>query len=591
MTGIGGTPIYGVTGPLTHEPSKGVNLNASGSFNQGNNTAFHVGNLFTIELWIKHNSVPAGNGGLFWNGGAWSLLLNGGGEGRYPRLFSGGYLSGLIDPALLYNTNWNHLVVVVNGAVQTFYVNGDEVLTGSIGVLNATGTSTRHIGTGDFGPPQSCFSEYAFYNTALSLARIRKHYYTGRVGTYEDEVLADSPRAFYRMQEASGQPQDSSGNANHTTAKSGTAGYSQPSPVTSDPDAKAINFSGDDWFTTPYHSTLDVGDVFTIEAWIKRPTTGGAAYRTILHRGSGSFQLFVEESTGRLQLHQSGIAYIAHGVDGTLQDTNWHHVVCTKSDATVRFYVDGVAGLGGGGGGDFSDGGTHTLEIGGADGAYTSNLLTSEVALYATALTQDRIRRHYYAALQEPILTGPVIVTPDTGVLTLSGLAPKSFNRRVLPLGIATLSGPAPKGRVVTKPSQGSITLSGLVPTSRWRLTTPTSIKVVTLSGLVPTFKGVRLTQPSIGQAVLYGITPKSLCRARPTIGQVTLSGTAAAFAKQFAATTGTATLSGQAPTWRIQPTPATGTILLYGSVADVLIPGALVEQILQVRSPLVWTR
>jgi hypothetical protein len=35
--------------------------------------------------------------------------------------------------------------------------------------------------------------------------------------SYVDEVLADSPRAFYRLNEASGLPQDSSGNGLHMT--------------------------------------------------------------------------------------------------------------------------------------------------------------------------------------------------------------------------------------------------------------------------------------------------------------------------------------------------------------------------------------
>ena len=75
-------------------------------------------------------------------------------------------------------------------------------------------------------------------------------------GAYATEVVADSPAAYYRMQEASGLIQDSSGNANHASASGGTATYQQTSPVVSDASAKAISFSGDDYFSIPDHATL-----------------------------------------------------------------------------------------------------------------------------------------------------------------------------------------------------------------------------------------------------------------------------------------------------------------------------------------------
>ena len=89
-----------------------------------------------------------------------------------------------------------------------------------------------------------------------------------RGGSYFDEVMADSPAAYWRMDEASGQPQDSSGNGNNTTTTSGTPTYSQPehwSPTLPAPRSSS-NRHRRTTSRHPDHATLDLGDVFTLEA-------------------------------------------------------------------------------------------------------------------------------------------------------------------------------------------------------------------------------------------------------------------------------------------------------------------------------------
>lgn len=218
--------------------------------------------------------------------------------------------------------------------------------------------------------------------------------------SYASEVLADSPRAWYRMTEASGLIQDSSGNANHATSSSGTAGYAQTSPITSEPADKAINFVGD-YFDVPDHATLDVGDVFTVEAWVKRNATTSEGELRIMSKGTGGYDFFLtSDLNGRPVLNIGGTSQVVSGADpaSRIEDTNWHHVVITKSGATCKVYKDGTDVTGTVAGGTITDTAT-ALRVGAwTGGGLTFNGLLDEVALYPTALSAVRVSAHYAAA-------------------------------------------------------------------------------------------------------------------------------------------------------------------------------------------------
>lgn len=79
---------------------------------------------------------------------------------------------------------------------------------------------------------------------------------------YTAAVLADSPQAFYKMDEPSGLPQDSSGNGNHFTSSNGTANYQVRVPFTG---AQSIRLSSTDNFSRAILSTTL--ENFTIEFW------------------------------------------------------------------------------------------------------------------------------------------------------------------------------------------------------------------------------------------------------------------------------------------------------------------------------------
>lgn len=211
--------------------------------------------------------------------------------------------------------------------------------------------------------------------------------------SYLSEVLSDSPVAYYRMNESSGQPQDSSGNGNHTTASFGTTPtYSVDSLLTSG-GVTAIAFNNSAYFTAPDHATLDIGDVFTLECWIQRTVTN--VNESILDKGTNSFKWYIT-STGVVTLEKSGVLDAIRSTI-TMANTSINHLVVTKNGSTRFVYKNGA---------DVTSSSpptnqtieNNTLELLlGAQGAGTvlSRSTLDEIAIYPTALTQARIQAHY----------------------------------------------------------------------------------------------------------------------------------------------------------------------------------------------------
>jgi hypothetical protein len=215
---------------------------------------------------------------------------------------------------------------------------------------------------------------------------------------YADEVLSDSPVAYYRMDEASGQPQDSSGNGNHTTVTFGSETYSQSGAITSDPTSTGIQFNTvTSNFEAPDHASLDVGSVFTVEGWLKLNSLATGLWNAMLIKHAPSF-FFATDPTNKLTLYEySGGECCTSTVATT--DTDFHHYVATVNGATVKLYLDGVDVTGTVTPKSWGNS-IHPLALG-ADlggGQYGPAGVLDELAVYPTALSAARVLAHYEAA-------------------------------------------------------------------------------------------------------------------------------------------------------------------------------------------------
>ena len=191
------------------------------------------------------------------------------------------------------------------------------------------------------------------------------------------------------MEESSGQIQDATANANHSTALVGTGHtYSQTGRVNN-----AIQLSAGG-FSVPDSATLDLGDIFTLEAWNKRVTT--LTEQVIFTKQSGAYALLWD--TDVLKLQRRGFTVIVGSTITVTDTTTWHHIVATKNGATVKLYIDSVDRTGTVTN-DICANNASALIIGSQpDATFPLGATMDEAAVYPTALSAARVLAHYNAA-------------------------------------------------------------------------------------------------------------------------------------------------------------------------------------------------
>ena len=236
--------------------------------------------------------------------------------------------------------------------------------------------------------------------------------------SYASEVLADSPAAYYRCQEASGLIQDSSGNGRNADTAFGVAVYQQSSPITSDPSDFSILFDGDSAFNVPDSAGLDLGDIFTLEFWVKlncTPRTTGSSIKggNGIAATSAYAVLDRRRRRGSRRLSHATVADVVTTTTPALGQE-------LESFRDHQERRDGQA--------VFRRGRCHRhrhqlhirqhhhdLKIGTTDATWMrSRTRMDEIALYPTALSQARVLAHYEAATETGAGPGD---NPPIGIL------------------------------------------------------------------------------------------------------------------------------------------------------------------------------
>jgi hypothetical protein len=220
---------------------------------------------------------------------------------------------------------------------------------------------------------------------------------------YAAVVLADSPLAYYRLNEATSATTvaDSSGNS-RTANVTGTL-TSATGLLTGDTDT-ALSSAATAVAIAPYAAWQSVSS-FTAECWVKPSALGGA--RTFVARFDGwvptssfspsSFSLRAS-SGGNLEacIFYSGNNQALNN-GSSLSTGVRYHLAMTYDGTTARVYLNGVQ--------DFTisasgmNAGTLGLSIARAQGAEAFEGVIDEVAYYGTALSAGRILAHYNAGI------------------------------------------------------------------------------------------------------------------------------------------------------------------------------------------------
>lgn len=153
-----------------------------------------------------------------------------------------------------------------------------------------------------------------------------------------DEILADSPRGFWLLDEESG------------TVAADSSGLSHPGTITNAPVLGLTGLLQDgslsmfiDSASTQYvvmasHADFDLGDVWTLECCIRRSLLGTA--QALISRGDGTYLIYLA-ADNYLYATRANTANLARS-SIKIEDTLPHHVAATKNGATTKVYIDGV---------------------------------------------------------------------------------------------------------------------------------------------------------------------------------------------------------------------------------------------------------
>jgi hypothetical protein len=162
------------------------------------------------------------------------------------------------------------------------------------------------------------------------------------MSAYTDAVAALSDvRVWYRLDEASGLIQDSSGNALHTTSSAGTLTYEQDGGIASEPTDKSILFTaGRFWIGDD--SQLDLGDVVTLFALIKLNSTSNSG--GIVSKGINAYYMRYLHTTSKFEFLKSNAAVIVASSNTFNDTTDWHLLVARKNAGTAMHLFHGTVG-------------------------------------------------------------------------------------------------------------------------------------------------------------------------------------------------------------------------------------------------------
>lgn len=228
--------------------------------------------------------------------------------------------------------------------------------------------------------------------------------------SYVDEVMADAPSMYWRLNDTGSTFADHSGNDLHGTLFNAPT-LRQPSPVAG---GHSILFDGiSQYGEVPHNPLLDLTTNAggSIESWVKlvgdpvnlntvwaRPVSGSPTnvpYRLVFEGNTANALKFsVFTNTGR-----TVDAYNAF-------DKDWRHVCLTigpngVGGTLMRGYVDGVL-VGSESFGEEVPVRESGFYIGGENDRRFHNVYLAEVAIYPTTLSTARILQHYESAAVAP---------------------------------------------------------------------------------------------------------------------------------------------------------------------------------------------
>ncbi len=226
----------------------------------------------------------------------------------------------------------------------------------------------------------------------------------GEAATYPEEVLADNPIGYWRLNETSGTTAfDSSGNARDATYVGGVSLGASGALASGD---DAAQFDGSTGYVQ-LPGTWGGVNTMTIEAWVNTNVVLPNDFQAIVSSAAigefAHFQLHENPSPSQVSLWYTdgGLRTLPAPEESPIGV--WRHLVFVGESGDTRLYLDGVR-LGSPNTLPFNSINLSSdVRIGaGVSGTRLFHGQIDEVAIYDTALSDERVLAHFNAAIPEP---------------------------------------------------------------------------------------------------------------------------------------------------------------------------------------------
>jgi len=409
--------------------------------NAGTGSSLGITDKITISAWIRPTSnidsadrIYTGNNGGFGTDGIVKAWFHVDGTWRYsPTVTSYVNLNQWNLWTATYDIDTKQIKIYINGILR-----GTTTLSGLTTYAITKSSNQLYIGTAS---PTSdrvfkgFIDEVKIYPYARTAAQIKADYASrgatkGSAATLssskgQGDYLSSGLIAYWKMDEASGNAADSSGNVNTGTW------YGTGSHYPAGKFSNGGGFNGtDDYVDCGVDSSLDIDDEITVTAWIRASTfafsSGNGGY-IVARNYHYPFAMRLTKDTGYLSwvYHLTDSSYEYHNSNLQLQTNIWYHVAVSHKYSTgeITYYLNGIKEVDTAQyTGSPTQSSSYHIEIGGR-GSNERNFpgLIDEVRIYNRALSPLEVR-HLYEYAPGPVLhykfdenTGTTLVNDSSG--------------------------------------------------------------------------------------------------------------------------------------------------------------------------------
>jgi len=307
----------------------------------------------TLEAWVNPSQLGPGTMSVIGKNYQTSYFIGLQVSGRvvfYPK--GGASLRSKVTGVIPVN-QWTHIAGTYNGTSTAIYINGvlDTITYVNTGPVT-TNSDSLFIGADRVGAATSLFfrgklDNVRIWGDAKGLSQINHNMFTPLEITFPTGEYINL-RASFQLNSNGLNYGGSELNIGHTRNIS-FADISSESVNYLDYNNSLVLNGTTDYFTVSNHAGFNATNAVTLEAWIRRDTTGTQPNdQYIVNKSGGTnrfgYALWLNSSTGILKFKINSVAGPSGIVSlGAIQTAQWTHVAATYNSATgiARLYING----------------------------------------------------------------------------------------------------------------------------------------------------------------------------------------------------------------------------------------------------------